>query len=169
MLIRRETAGDFPRIHEIVKAAFGSAEHSDGNEHILVEALRSGDAYIPELALVAESGGDIVGHIMFTRLRIGEQVELALAPLSVLPGYQRRGIGSALIREGHKIAAVLGYRYSVVLGSERYYPKFGYSPAKNYGITPPFDVPDENFMVCRLAEDAPDISGPVRYADEFGI
>lgn len=103
-------------------------------------ALRKGDSYIPELLLVAEENGKIVGHIMFTKAKIGETVVLALAPLSVLPEQQRRGIGTALIKEGYKIAKDLGYGYSVVLGSETYYPRMGYMPADALGIFPSFEV-----------------------------
>ena len=102
---------DFQKITVLVKAAFDSAEHADGNEQDLVNALRLGGAYIPELALVAEIAGEIAGHIMFTRLKIGESVQLALAPLSVLPAYQGQGIGAALVRAGHEKARALGYAY----------------------------------------------------------
>ena len=61
-------------------------------------------------------GGKIVGHIMFTKAMVGNKAVLALAPLSVLPEYQKKGIGAALIKEGHRIAGELGYGYSVVLG-----------------------------------------------------
>lgn len=169
MIIRQEQHSDYPFIHMLIQTAFDGAEHADGNEQDLADALRRSDAYIPELALVAEIGGKPVGHILFTKIRIGSQTQLALAPLSVLPSFQRQGIGLALIREGHRRAQALGYGYSVVLGSEKYYPKAGYVPAGNYGITAPFDVPDKNFMACRLTEAAPSVSGTVRYAKEFGI
>lgn len=169
MVIRRERAEDGRAIYEVVKEAFDAAEHADGNEHELVNALREGRAYLPELSLVAEADGRIVGHIMFTKAEIGDAAVLALAPLSVLPEYQRQGIGTALIREGHRIAGELGYGYSVVLGSETYYPRAGYLPADTFGIKAPFDVPRENFMACRLTENAPAVRGTVRYAKEFGI
>lgn len=80
---------------------------------------------------------------MFTRAKVGEDTVLALAPLSVLPEYQGMGIGISLIKEGHKIANRLGYEYSIVLGSQRYYPKTGYiryswhyKYAKEFGIVP---------------------------------
>lgn len=169
MIIRQEEQKDYEDVYALVKAAFESAEHADGNEQGLVTALRKGSAYLPELSLVAEINGKLVGHIMFTKVKVGESVQLALAPLSVLPGYQRQGIGTALIKEGHRIAQELGYDYSIVLGSEKYYPKMGYLPAKNFGILPSFEVPDENFMACKLTENAPAVSGVVRYAKEFGI
>ena len=141
MIIRQEETKDYKAVYRVVKSAFDSAEHSDGNEQDLVNALRN-------------SGGS---------------TQLALAPLSVIPARQRQGIGKALIQEGHRRARELGYRYSVVLGSETYYPKMGYLPAEQYGIQAPFDVPRENFMACQLEKGAPHISGVVQYAKEFGI
>lgn len=169
MVIRREEARDGCAIYEVVKKAFASAEHTDGNEHELVNALREGEAYLPELSLVADIDRKIVGHIMFTKAEVGNTAVLALAPLSVLPEYQRKGIGTALIREGHRIARELGYGYSIVLGSETYYPRAGYLPADAFGIKAPFDVPGENFMACKLIESAPAVCGTVRYAKEFEI
>lgn len=142
MRIRKEEPKDYESIASTVKQEFDGAEHSDGNEHELVNALRNGTSYIPELAL---------------------------APLAVLPKYQKQGIGTALIKEGHRIANESGYVYSIVLGSEEYYPRAGYLPAENFGIKPPFDVPSANFMAYRLNEAAPDIKGVLQYAEEFGI
>ncbi len=169
MLIRKEEPKDYEIIYSVVKAAFERAEHSDGNEHKLVNALRKGEAFVPDLSLVAEIDGKIVGHIMFTKAKVGDDTVLVLAPLSVLPEYQRKGIGLSLIKEGHRIANELGYEYSIVLGSEKYYPKAGYFPADKFGIKPSFDVPNENFMVCKVKEEASDIHGIIKYAKEFGI
>ena len=169
VIIRKESAFDHDKIYSTVKCAFDSAAHADGNEQDLINELRSGDSYIPELSLVAELDGAIVGHIMFTKAWVGDTPVLALAPLSVRPEHQRKGIGSALVREGHRIAAELGYSYSVVLGSDKYYPKMGYVPADTLGITAPFDVPRENFMACRIRRDAPEVCGTMKYAKEFGI
>ena len=96
--IRQEQPSDYKIIHKVVKKAFESAEHSDGNEQELVIMLRKSEAYIPELSLVAEIDSSIVGHIMFTRAKVGDESVLALAPLSVLPEYQRKGYGTAMIR-----------------------------------------------------------------------
>lgn len=114
-------------------------------------------------------GWKIVGHILFTKVDIGGSVQLALAPLSVLPECQRRGVGSALIREGHRRARELGYGYSIVLGSETYYPAWAMCLPRTLALAPPFTVADENFMACKLRVDAPAISGVVQYAKEFGI
>ena len=169
MKIRTEQQADYDSVYQVVKNAFKTAEQSDGNEQDLVNALRKSSAFIPELSLVSETNGKIVGHIMFTKLQIGGHTALALAPLSVLPQYQRQGIGTSLILEGHRIAKQLGYSYSVVLGSEKYYPRMGYLPAETFGIKPCFEVPSKNFMAYKLCENAPVISGVVKYAKEFGI
>ena len=169
MEIRQERTDDYNAVFQVVTEAFSHAEHSDGNEQELVKALRASPSFIPKLSLVATEGGKIVGHILFTKITIGETTELALAPLSVLPAYQRRGIGLALIREGHHIAKQLGYAYSVVLGSPAYYPRAGYLPASLYGIEAPFEVQDEYFMVFKLQDDAPQVKGVVKYDPAFGI
>ncbi|MFG6342895.1 MAG: N-acetyltransferase [Lachnospiraceae bacterium] len=169
MTIRTEQQTDYESVYQVIKNAFETAEHSDGNEQDLVNALRQSSAFIPELSLVSEINEKIVGHIMFTKLQIGAHTALALAPLSVLPQYQRQGIGTSLILEGHKIAQALSYSYSVVLGSEDYYPRVGYLPAEKFGIQPCFEVPSKNFMAYKLCENTPIISGIVKYAQEFGI
>lgn len=86
-----------------------------------------------------------------------------------MPQYQRKGIGRKLIENGHKIAKELGYHYSVVLGSENYYPKFNYVPAIQYRIKAPFEVQHENFMAIKLNDSDVKIEGTVEYAKEFGI
>lgn len=169
MIIRREVSEDYNTIYSLVETAFSLSEHSDGNEQNLVNSLRKGDSFIPELSLVAEIDGVLVGYIMFTKAYINEYTVLVLAPLSVLPKYQKNGIGTALINEGHIKAKYLGYDYSIVLGSEKYYSKLGYVPAKVFGMKSPFGLPSEKFMAYKLQENAPIINGVVKYAKEFGI
>ncbi|MBP1744586.1 MAG: GCN5-related N-acetyltransferase [Firmicutes bacterium] len=168
--IRRETEKDFEAVHRVVKAAFEKAGHSNGDEQELVGRLRKSDSFIPELSLVAEHDGRIVGHILFTKAMIGGSVSLAMAPLSVLPEYQNQGIGGKLILEGHRIAKKLGYRSVILVGHADYYPRFGYSPAGRWGIKASFDVPDENFMAAELVKGGLDyVSGIVEHAAEFFI
>lgn len=169
MRIRQEREQDYPEIHRLVKEAFAAAEHTDGNEQDLVEALRRGPAYLPELALVAEEGGVLAGHILLTRASVGGVPVLVLAPLSVRPEFQRQGVGTALMREAHRIARALGYDYILVLGSEDYYPRVGYRPAEELGVTVPEGFPSANFMALRLREGAEPLSGGVVYPPEFGL
>ncbi len=165
--IRQENSKDYEQVYNVVKCAFELAEHSDGNEQDLVKKLRKSKAFIPELSLVAQIDKKIVGYILFTKVKIGDNIELALAPLAVLPEYQNQGIGGKLIERGHRIAKKLGYNYCIVLGHESYYPKFGYVPAINYGIKAPFEINNENFMAIKFNDI--NINGTVEYAEEFGI
>lgn len=167
--IKSEKADGFSEIYSLIKEAFASAEHSDGNEQDLVERLRKGRAYIPKLSLAAFVGGELAGYIMFTRGKVEAEDVLILAPLCVKPKFQRRGIGLALIKEGHRRASEMGFDYSFVLGSETYYPKAGYFPAGTTGVKTPADFPPKNFMAARLRDEAPDISGVLEYPEAFGI
>lgn len=169
IIIRQETPKDYKEVYELVKEAFASAEHADGNEQDLVEALRKSDAFVPELSLVAEIDGKLAGHILFSKAMVGNITVLVLAPLSVRPQYQRQGVGTALMENAHRIAGALGYLYSLVLGSETYYPRAGYRPAEQFGIKVPEGFPSVNFMALKLREDAPPLHGSVVYAKEFGI
>ncbi len=115
MHIRQEREQDYPEIYRLVKEAFATAEHAGGNEQDLVEALRKGTAYLPELALVAEEEGVLAGHILLTRASVGGAPVMALAPLSVRPEFQRRGVGTALMEKAHEIARARGEDYVLVL------------------------------------------------------
>lgn len=168
IIIRKETTEDVNEVDHVVKKAFENAEHSDHDEHHLVNRLRKSSKFIPELSLVAEYNGNVVGHILFTEIKVGDDTLIALAPLAVLPEMQNKGIGKLLIMEGHKIASQLDYKGSVVLGHETYYPKFGYKKASQYSIKVPFEVPDENFMALELKDGGlSEVHGIVEYANEF--
>jgi putative acetyltransferase len=167
--IREEIPQDYEAVYHIHELAFRQA-----NEAKLVNALRKSTAFIPALSLVAISSQAISGHILFTNIRIknGDSVHesLALAPVSVHPGYQRQGIGSALIRAGLQKAGDLGYDSVIVLGHEHYYPKFGFLPAAGWRINAPFEVPSNAFMALELKPGGlSGVSGTVEYAQEFDM
>ena len=105
MNIRQEQLIDYAIVYQVVKKAFENAEHSDGNEQDLVARLKNSISFIPELSLVAVEENRIVGHILFTKAFVNDVEVLALAPLSVLPEFQNRGIGLSLIKQGHRIAS----------------------------------------------------------------
>ena len=105
----------------------------------------------------------------FTKAVVQGVEVLALAPLSVLPDYQNRGIGLSLMKEGHSIAHKLGYEYSVVLGHSKYYPKAGYIPASECGIKAPFEVDDESFMALNLNGSQNKLNGVIEYDKAFGV
>lgn len=170
--IRQEKEKDYKLSESVVARAFKHAEQTDHKEHLLVAKLRKSDIFIPELSLVAELDGEIVGHIMFTKLFIeneGNKYEsLGLAPVSVLPEHQNKGIGSKLINEGLKIAKEIGFKSVIVLGHDKYYPRFGFKPASTWAIKSPFDVPNEVFMALELeVRGLKGVSGTVVYGKEF--
>ena len=167
MIIRQEQKQDYNEIRKLVKIAFENAEHTDGNEYKLVDKLRTSKDFVQELTLVAENETGIIGHILFTKVNVGNEVGLALAPLSVHPKFQKIGIGTMLMKKAHGIAKNLGYNFVIVLGSEKYYPKIGYEVASKYGIKAPFEVPDENFMVLFLNDNKKDLKGIVKYTLEM--
>ncbi|MDH6355956.1 putative N-acetyltransferase YhbS [Dysgonomonas sp. PH5-45] len=167
--IRQETERDHKAVERLVEAAFRDEVYSSQNEHILVEKLRRTSAFVPELSLVAVSGRKIVGHILFTKVSIGYHTStLALAPLSVHPEFQNRGIGGKLIAEGHKIAKELGFDSVLVVGHEDYYKRFGYKQLSDFGIQVPFTVPVEYAMGYDLIPNVFfKISGIATYPKEF--
>ena len=169
MIIRQEKTGDIDAVHEVVRQAFEKALHTNHDEHNLVNRLRESEAFIPELSLVAEENGRIVGHILFTKLNVGDTVQLGLAPLAVLPQWQGKGIGGKLIEAGHAKAKELGFDYSILVGHESYYPRFGYFPASCIGVTAPFDVPDENLMAFSLQGKNTPLDGMLEYPAEFQL
>ena len=170
--IRQEKSTDFNAVFELIEKAFKTEELSDHKEQFLVERLRKSNAFIPELSMVAEVENKIVGHILLTKLKIknnqDEFESLALAPVSVLPEYQRNGIGGMLIEQSHKNAKELGYKSIVLLGHESYYPRFGYSRADEFGIELPFDAPKENCLAIELIGNGlNNVNGIVEYPEEF--
>jgi putative acetyltransferase len=162
--IRPETEADFSYVFQVNALAFGA----DG-ESRLVEKLRAK----PHISLVAVDNGEVVGHIFFSGIFIegdngGVSDTTGLAPMSVLPEYQNRGIGSRLVRAGLKACAKEGRDAVFVLGHTNYYPKFGFEIARGKGFTCQFEVPDEYFMVLELVPGAlSEKSGKVTYPVEF--
>lgn len=165
---KKMTEEDF--VCEVVQKAFIREKFSDHNEHKLVRELLKSDAFIKDLSLTAKFKGMIVGYILFTKVKVGNDTLLTLAPLAVLPRFQKKGIGKSLVEKGHKIAKELGYKGIVVLGHTDYYKRFGYEPASKWGIKCPIEVPDENFMAIELYPGAlSNVKGTVEYPKEFGI
>lgn len=173
VIIREERQKDFEKINQVVKAAFKNVEQTDHTEHLLVKRLRKSQAYIPALSLVAQTPqGEIVGHLLLSKAHIinGSQSfeVLALAPLSVASAFQRNSIGSKLIEVAHQRAKKLGYAAIVLLGHKDYYPRFGYKKASLFGVSFPFNAPDDCCMVAELRKNAlRGISGVVCYSQAF--
>lgn len=163
--IREEREGDRAAIHEVNRRAFPTPAEAD-----LVDALRG--AAQPWISLVAEIEDQIVGHILFTPVRVvgegGERAALGLAPMAVLPDFQNRGIGSRLVRAGLEACRAQGHPVVFVLGHPAYYPRFGFQPAAPRGLC--FKGPefDPYFMVAELEPGAlGGWAGRVEYRREF--
>jgi putative acetyltransferase len=167
MIIRQESPQDYARIYDLVKVAFQTAKVTNGKEQDFVEQLRSSSAYIPELALVAEQDGELVGHIMLTRTLINtgrDKVEaLLLGPISVVLERRNQGIGSALMKESLQTAQALGFKSVFLVGDPAYHHRFGFQPTVKYGIKEIEPIPAEYVMVCPLVDNAlASIAGTVR-------
>lgn len=167
--IRSEQAGDAEVIADVVARAYADIPYSDRREHLMIDRLRRTDAFIPALSLLAAIDGAPVGHILLTRahIRSGDAAieTLALAPLSVVPDAQRRGVGAALVQAAHARATALGFGSIVLVGIPAYYPRFGYGPLADYPIALPFAAPAANCMVRLLRPHALDgVCGIVDYA-----
>jgi predicted N-acetyltransferase YhbS len=172
--IRKEVPADFPVVFDLIEAAFKSMPLAEGNEQFIVEKLRKNEAFIPELSLVAEVDGQVAGHILFTPLEIVNDTtvfkSLTLGPVAVFPEIQHLGIGSELVREGHRVAKNLGFTSCFLVGHPEYYPRFGYVPASRWAVQLPIDAPPEAFMAIELTQGALDgVSGMLRFLPEFGI
>jgi putative acetyltransferase len=153
--VRTERPADLAAIRAVNEAAFPA-----GAEAGLVDALRAAGAFAEGGSLVAERGDEVVGHLLLSvaRLDTGPSV-LALAPMAVLPAHQRSGVGSTLVREGLARAARTGHPLVVVAGHPKYYSRFGFRPARERGIEPPFDVPDPAWMIAPLPRYGPAVRG----------
>jgi putative acetyltransferase len=165
--VRPEAIGDHDAIRDVVTRAFGRSD-----EARLVDALRQRADFLSELSLIATCEGCVVGHVLFSPIRIltaaGAIAALALAPLAVHPQVQNQGIGMQLVREGLEVCRRLGHTIVIVLGHASYYPRFGFVPARNFGIQAPFPLDEDAFMVLPLIPGALEgCSGTVDYPPEF--
>lgn len=169
LTIRPELSNDYIKITQINDKAFGQS-----GEGRLVEALRHNPLFIKGLSLVALLDGKLVGHILFFPILIKGQGKvfrsLALAPMAVLPEFQRMGIGTALVYGGLDEARAGKFGSVIVLGHRDYYPRFGFRQASGFGIFPPFNVPDDVFFAMELQQDGlSGVNGIVEYPPEFSV
>lgn len=173
-IIREEQKNDYPITEDVIERAFKNAEMTDHTEHHLVNRIRQSEAFIPALSLVAvnQKTDKVIGHILLSKITIDQDDRkndsLALAPISVLPTYQNKGIGKALIEAAIKKATELDHESIVVLGHPSYYPKFGFEKSSKWQIQAPFDVPEEALMAIELKENAlSHVSGIIQYSNAF--
>jgi putative acetyltransferase len=162
--IRPETEKDHATVRKIHLAAFPGPGESE-----LVDRLR--DRANPLISLLAELDDQLLGHILFTPLRLDSKPALrlmGLAPMAVLPARQKQGIGSALINAGLAQCRQLAIGAVAVLGHPHYYPRFGFVPSTAFNIQSAYDVAAEVFMLIELEPGfLHDCSGTVHYHEEF--
>jgi len=164
--IREEKAEDHEAVREINDNAFGQLD-----EGRIVDKIRAACEDI--LSLVAVEDEKVVGHIFFSPAVInynGKAIKgMGLAPMSVHPDYQNKGIGSLLVNKGIKRVKETSCPFIIVLGHDKYYPRFGFETASMYGIKPQWEgVPDEAFMVMILDKvTMAGVSGVATYRKEF--
>ena len=169
LIIRPESRSQHNAVRRIHELAFGRPD-----EARLVDRLRESGDFLPNLSLVAQRDKTPVGHLLLTPIAIGEgegaRPALALAPLAVLPQDQNLGIGSQLVRYALDRCQEYGYDTVIVLGSPRYYTRFGFEPAVPWGILPPDPAWEEAFLVwCADSRRLPSLKGRVVYPPAFGL
>ncbi|HLK58964.1 MAG TPA: N-acetyltransferase [Chthonomonadaceae bacterium] len=165
--IRSEVENDRQAIREVNDLAFGRPVEGG-----IVEKVRQSEGFIPELSLVAEREGRIVGHALFSEVTIEGEARtwtvLALGPIAVRPEFQKQGIGGRMLRAGLERAAELGHGVVVLIGHPTYYPRFGFVPAGTLGLKCAIPVPANVFMAYLLRPDGLDgIQGTVVFPPAF--
>lgn len=166
--VRPEEPWDREASLGVERLAFGASDEAEIIERVRDEA--------GSLALVAVDGDRIIGHAQLSRAWIGELPVLALGPIGAVPERQGAGIGSSLVRSALEEARRLGEAAVILLGSQDYYPRFGFVPAASMGLRNPFAgvqesgfvVEEEDFMVATLVEPGLAFAGEVRWHPAFG-
>jgi len=159
--ITEERPGDVVAIRDLNQRAFEQDQEAN-----IVDALRSNGGAL--LSMVATVNGLVVGHIMYSPASVGSLRGAALGPMAVLPELQRQGIGSKLVEAGNRQIEAGGCPFIIVVGHPGFYPRFGFKPARNRGITCEWNVPDDVFMMMVLDEgELQGVSGVAKYRDQF--
>ena len=166
--IRPEKTMDYSAIFKINQLAFRNRTA----EALLIEAVRESESFNSNLSLVAEKQGELIGHILFSEIYLQTQDEklmaLALAPMAVLPQYQRQGIGSSLVRKGLEASKEAGYKIVIVLGHPNFYPRFGFLAELALPLKCPYGDCGEAWMALELIpESLKGVRGEVVYPPAF--
>lgn len=139
VVLRYETVSDYSTVEELTREAFWNHHVPGCDEHYLLHVIRKADSFIRELDIVAEVNGEIVGNIVYTKAKIVDDKGayhnvISFGPISVLPAFQGKGIGSILIEYTKAMAKGLGYTAILIYGDPDYYSRFGFTAAENYKI-----------------------------------
>lgn len=165
LIIRAEEPDDVDQVKECTRRAFIDAPYSDQREHLILDALRASDALI--ISLVATAPTDpskVLGHVAISpvTLSTGEQGWYGLGPISVLPDYQKIGIGSKLVRAALEQLERQGAKGCVLLGSHAYYSRFGFEVRDGLVYK---DAPKEHFLAVSFGGEFP--IGEVKFHPAF--
>lgn len=158
MIIRNEKQDDYRAVEEMTKKAFWNLSEPGCNEHYLVHQLRKSEDYIPELGLVLEEDGRIIGHIIYVKAKLvandGTQKEiLSFGPFTIHPDYQRKGYGRKLLNHSFEVAKKLGYDTVAIWGNPENYACYGFRNCKRYNVCLEEEVYPVALMVKVLEED----------------
>ncbi|WP_427004346.1 N-acetyltransferase [Pseudarthrobacter sp. H2] len=173
LVLRSEQPADRPAILALTAAAFsvspitGLPVEGEPEEVQLLARLFGCEEYLPDYSIVAELDGEVVGHVISTRGRVGELELLGLGPISVVPRLQRHGIGSALMKETIFRANAARERGIALLGDPDYYARFGFVPSTSLGVEPPDPAWGVHFQLLPLAVWPGGVSGTFHYAGPF--
>lgn len=150
--LRPEGPADVLAVNQLVAEAFAKPDGGLPAEVQLIDALRGSDAWLPELSMVAEVDGKLVGYALLSRVKVVPSgiAALVLGPVAVAPRRQRRGYGQDVVRAVLDAAAELGERIVVVLGNPAFYRRFGFEPAARHGLTSPWSGLGDPWQVLML-------------------
>lgn len=175
LIIKQTSREDFRITENITREAFWNIYKPGCSEHLVLHNLRKSQSYIKELDLVAFYDNQIVGHIISTKVKVVDSLNkeyevLCVGPLSVLPDFQKKGIGTRLLKESIEIARRLGFRGMILFGNPDYYHRFGFRNAKEFEITTKDYQNFEPFMALELFENSLiDVGGRFIEDESFNI
>ena len=156
--LRQEEQGDYFENENVVREAFWNVYKPGCDEHLLLHKLRTRNSYIKELSLVACLDNKIIGNIIYSKIFQKDNMSneiICFGPISVLPEYQRKGVGTLLINKSIEKAIELGYKAIIICGDLNYYKRFGFIPAYNYKVYLEGKKMEEklDFFLCKELEE----------------
>lgn len=177
IIIRNETPDDYKKVEDIIRTSFYNLYVPGCNEHYLAHVMRSHEDFLPELDLVFEVDGQIVGNIMYTKARLvdesgGEKQILTFGPVCILPEHQRKGYGKNLMEHSFEKAVSMGYDVIVIFGNPGNYVSSGFVSCIRHNICLANGAFPSAMLVKELKHDALDgrkwnyFDSPVMNIDE---